>query len=252
VPWNLIALGVALLAIGIPVGATATPEPWRIVAYVFIVIGAMCVAIALGLGLRQRGRDAREEHGEGPPVPEPGPRLEFGRAYLPRQPQYGSVEGFGVDRPARLIQIPVTNPQGAREATAVHAELNFMPDDRDGSFSPRQPARGEWVNDSARPTQVDLPGNGQAYLLNVAIVFNEGYPCICEWTRRSRDARLHGYGMWSNGVEVEVVIRAAGPSMPAVRDTLKIEVESGLIHANWQGTERSNWVPIKDKGWLER
>jgi hypothetical protein len=126
-----------------------------------------------------------------------------------------------------------------------------MPDDRDGSFSPRQPACGEWVNDGARPTQINLAGNGQVYLLNVAIVFNEGYPCIYEWTRRSRDAKLHGYGMWSNGVEVEVVIRAEGPSTPCVRGTLKIEVDSGLIHANWQGAERSNWVPIQDRGWPE-
>lgn len=126
-----------------------------------------------------------------------------------------------------------------------------MPDDPDGSFSPRQPAHGEWASDGARPTQINLPGNGQVYLLNVAIVFNEGYPCIYEWTRRSSGREAPRIRQWSNGVEVEVVIRAAGPSTPAVRDTLKIEVESGLIHANWRGAERSNWVPIKDRGWLE-
>lgn len=111
VPWNLITLGVALLAIGVPVGATATPKPWRIVAYVFILGGAVCVAVALSLGLRRRSRVEQEGQDEGPPMPEPGPRLELGRAYLPRQPQYGSVEGFDVNRPGRLIQVPVTMPR---------------------------------------------------------------------------------------------------------------------------------------------
>jgi hypothetical protein len=58
--------------------------------------------------------------------------------------------------------------------------------------------------------------------------------------------------MWSNAVDVEVVVRAAGPSAPSLRDTLKIEVLDGLIHANWQGAARSNWVGIEGKRWPER
>lgn len=254
-PWNLILLGVALLAIGVPVGAAASPMPWRIVAYVFIVAGAVCVVVALVIGWRRRDRGGDAEEVTPPsvetPPPDRQPHLELGRAHLPRQPQYGAVERFGIDRPARLVQVPVVNAQGAGEATAVHAELIFMPDDRDGSFSPRESARGEWVEDGERPTQINLPGNGQIHLLNVALVFNDGYPCIYEWTRRSRDARLHGYGMWSNGVEVDVIVRAAGASIPSVRRTLKIEVISGLIHANWEGAERSNWVPTQDREWEE-
>jgi hypothetical protein len=218
-----------------------------------LVVGLALALVGATLeGAFQIWRDDRPAMSESLVPTEPEPLLGLGRAYLPKQPQYGSVEGFSLDHPARLIQVPVVNSQGAGEAVAVHAELNFMPGDRDGQFSPRHPARGEWADDGARPTQVNLPGNGQVYLLNVALVFNDGYPCIYEWTRRSRDANLHGYGMWTTGANVEVVIRAAGPSAPCVRRTLKIEVIEGLIHANWDGTGRSNWVPIQDKGWPER
>ena len=264
--WNLVFLGLGLLAVGIPVGATASSPGWQAVAYAFILAG---VASLLGaVAVWRRGRETpgdsvaeedaeRERLGLDPSIgneaeADTSPDLTFGRGHLPREPQFGAIEGFPVRRPGRLIQIPVINAQGAGEAVAVHAELNFMPDDRDGSFSPREPAQGEWVTDGAPATRINLPGNGQAHLLNLAVVFSDGYPCIYEWTKRSRDAQLNGYGMWSNGVDVEVVVRAAGPSALSLRDTLKIEVLDGLIHANWQGAPRSNWVGIEGRRWPER
>lgn len=262
--WNLVFLGLGLLAVGIPVGATASSPGWRIVAYVFIAAGIVSLLAAWRLGDWTQGDvpaeeqiDEEDDRGlDGPIVSEAKidtpPSLEFGRAHLPREAQFGSIEGFSLRRPGRLIQVPVTNAQGAGDAVAVHAELNFMPDDRDGSFSPRESAQGEWITDEGPATRIDIPGNGQTHLLNLAVVFNDGYPCIYEWTRRSRDAQLHGYGMWSNGIDVEIVVRAAGASALSIRATLRIEVIDGLIHANWHGADRSNWVGIEGRRWPER
>ena len=186
------------------------------------------------------------------------PRLSFGRAHLPREAQHGSISGFQLPpyKSARIIRVPVTNVQGAADATAVYAELRFMPDDRDGSFSPREPAQGEWVVDGQDVvTRIDLPGNGQVHLLNVAIVFSDGYPCVFEWTRRSREAGLNGYEMWSNGVDVEVSVRGGGPASPSISDTLHIEVLNGMIRADWNGAhadEATNWVAIQGRQWAHR
>lgn len=252
--WNPVFLGIALLTAGIGVAATTSSQGWRNVAWGLILAGAGIVAIAGILALRRRRqRDDTPEplSGDAESKP-PSPLLEIGRAHLPREAQFGSVEGFPIDRPARLIQVPVTNAQGAEQATEVFAELTFMPDDRQGSWSPREAATGEWVGDGQLATRITMPGNGQPHLLNVALVFNGGYPCIYEWTRRSRDANLHGYGMWSNGVDVDIAVRAAGPSVPSISRTLRIEVIDGLIHANWKGDSRSNWVGISGRGWPER
>jgi hypothetical protein len=261
VAWNVVFVGVAFLTAGVGVAATTDSEGWRYAAWGLIVVGAIIAAVASVVGHWQRSRNAGaaetrdDDADEDPPalLPDlPPPLLEIGRAHLPREAQFGAIEGFSIDRPARLIQVPVTNGQGAGEATAVHAELTFMPDEIHRTFAPRDPAVGEWIADGGPVTRIDLPGNGQVHLLNVAVVFNDGYPCIYEWTRRSRDANLHGYGMWSNGVDVDIAVRAAGPSAPSITRRLRIEVINGLIHADWQGEDRSNWVGITGLGWQER
>lgn len=250
--WNVAFVAIALLTAGVGVAATTSSQGWRNAAWGLIVAGAFILVLAVVVAFLQRRRT--DEIVEPPNDSEddaPTPLLEFGQAHIPREAQYRSVEGFPLDRPARLIQVPVTNAQGAGEATEVYAELIWMPDDWQGSWSPRGAAPGEWVVDGGVTTRTRMPGNGQAHLLNVALVFNRGYPCIYEWTHRSRDAQLHGYGMWSNGVEVNIIVRAAGPSSPGIERILQIEVLSGLIHAHWKGAERDNWVAIQGRGWPE-
>lgn len=195
---------------------------------------------------------------DAPPPPasyQAPPRLSFGRARIPRESQQislGRDAELPFYRPGRVIQIPVTNTQGAPALEAVHAQLRFMPDDRDGSFSPRHPSQAEWTTDQGPATRIDLPGNGQAHLFDAVLVLDSGYPCIFEWNRESREAKLKGHEVWSDKVEIEVEVKGSG-STPALVDTLEVEVNGNLLRADWKseigGGQGTNLVSQQGRSW---
>jgi hypothetical protein len=187
---------------------------------------------------------------------EGAPRLSFGRAVIPERSE--SLYRLALDEqgrrrlhnPAlkgRVIRVPVTNQQGAEEARRVHARLNFLPDDTDGSFSPRHPAQGEWADTGE--TEIDLPGNGHPRLLDIVLVRDGPYPHAFEWTKHSRAAGLNGYEIKARpfDVEVEVMGSGPGPTAPHLRDTLRIDCrDNHMIVADWVSAgpdEPTNWVP---------
>ena len=177
------------------------------------------------------------------------PELSLGRVHIPRQAQQVAIDpdGHSLYHPmGRILKVPVINEQGAETARSVQALLHFMPDDQEGAFSPRHPALAEW--DTEPPaTSIDSPGNGQPHLFDVALVLNQGHPCVFEWTRHSRNAQLHGFGIGGPGIiKVEVKGSGSGEQAPAVTDTLRIEAHAQIVKANWDSAgpdEADNWVP---------
>jgi hypothetical protein len=195
-------------------------------------------------------RHTREREAHGPPVPSAQPpELSLGKAQMPRQPQQMIIDpdAHPIMHPkGRVVQVPITNAQGAATAESVQVLLHFRPDDVQGSYSPRDPVLAEWDTDPIT-TRIDIPGNGQPHLVNVALVLDAVHPCIFQWTRHSREAKLHGYAIVGRGV-VRVEVRGAGrgDSAPSITDTLHIEAVEGSLCAQWEseglGT-RSNCVP---------
>lgn len=173
--------------------------------------------------------------------------LTLGRAQMPTQSRRMIIDPdtHPVMHPkGRVVQVPVMNSQGGATAKSVQALLHFRPDDVQGTYSPRDPVLAEWDTDPPT-TSIDIPGNGQPHLFNVALVLDAVHPCIFQWTRHSREAKLDGYGVAGRGV-IRVEVRAAGPGAPSATDTLHIEAVDGLLSAQWEseglGT-RGNWVP---------
>jgi hypothetical protein len=216
---------------------------------------AGCCVMALNLGLKARTRSRHQSspiavQDEPPPNPaEVEPSISFGRAILPRQSQLLSLvepDGREVRYSGRIIRVPVVNAQGAPTAPQVHARLTFLPDDRDGSFSPDE-AQAEWFNESGPPeVEVDLPGNGRPRLIDVAAVLDGDYPNVYEWTGHSRAAGLIGYGVKAGSVPVLVKVLGAGRGEPSLRNTLNIDLRDGLLIADWlqrSVDEATNLVP---------
>jgi hypothetical protein len=151
-----------------------------------------------------------------PPAGNPGPRLSFGRAVLPptSQPIHVFLPETGgqpqLAGTGRVIRVPVINQRGAGEAKRVHARITFLPDDRDGQFSPRDPAQGEWFGESGPEVEIDIPGNGRPRLLDILVVLDGNYPHAHEWTTASRHAALRAYAIKANPIEVEIEVIAAG------------------------------------------
>jgi hypothetical protein len=187
---------------------------------------------------------------------EESPQLSFGRAHIPRHSERLPLDPDAIPSHSpfgRIIRVPISNAHGVGTAEAVQALLTFLPDDPEGSFSPRHPVLAEWDSD-ALPTQVDLPGNGQPQLINVAVVTHGPWPFVYEWTRHSRAAELNGYGISSGPAEIRIEVRGSGPgrSAPAIVDTLRIDVRDGILRADWASAgpdEATNWVPHKKQVW---
>jgi hypothetical protein len=121
-----------------------------------------------------------------------------------------------------------------------------MPDDTTGQWSPRDPALAEWDTEPVT-TAIDIPGNGQPQLFDVAFVLDAEHVCVHQWTRHSREAKLRGYGIAGRGIiKVEVRGEGLGAKAPFVTDTLHIEALDGLLSAQWESeglAVRSNWAP---------
>lgn len=179
------------------------------------------------------------------------PQLSFGRAHISQRSQplgldanlMPAFEPFG-----RIIRVPVTNARGAVSAEAVAARLDFLPDDRQGSFSPRDPIVGEW--DGSPPQErIEIPGNGQPHLLNVAVVTHGPYPFVYPWSRHTREAHLNGYGVSSSPIDIEITVSSggAGERAQSISDTLQVDVRDGILRADWRShvDEATNWVAMK-------
>jgi hypothetical protein len=179
------------------------------------------------------------------PPPATKPHLSLGSAHVPRRPQQIVLDGKHFE--GRIIRIPVTNAAGADTAKSVQVQLTFCPDDTTGWMSPRNPALAEWDTE-LRTTMIDIPGNGQPQLFDVALILEASHICIYQWTRHSREAKLDGYGIAGKGV-IRVDVRAAGDGGGApepLTDTLHIEAIEGSLYVQWEseglGT-RKNGVP---------
>ncbi len=177
------------------------------------------------------------------------PKLSLGRVHIPRHAQQVVIDPDAhplIHPMGRVLRVPVINEQGAGTARAVQALLHFLPDDVQGAFSPRHPALAEWDTEPST-TSIEIPGNGQPHLFNVALVLNQGHPCVFEWTPHSRDAQLNGFGIAGPGIiKVEVKGSGDGKQAPTASDTLRIEAHTQIVKANWDSAgadEGDNWVP---------
>jgi len=178
------------------------------------------------------------------------PSLRFGRPKLERRlrqlraPGHGRGGGRG-----RVIQVPVFNEQGASEARHVHAVLYFNGKDSTDTLWYPLPAQGEWETVGGSPAvEVSLAGNGRFAMLNVVAIFAGDYPNAYEWTAASREAGLNDYAIMANCFDVEIEVKAAGPSrtVSSLRRTLRIDFHDGnLLLAEWKDSiERTNWVAL--------
>ena len=108
-----------------------------------------------------------------------------------------------------MIRVPVFNALGAGEALHVHARIRFQAGNTDNGYEPFE-TQGEWVGDiTGREIAIDLVGNGQPRMLDIALVRNSEYPHLYEWTGAARAALLRGYG-----IEATQVRGARGDSGP--------------------------------------
>jgi hypothetical protein len=181
------------------------------------------------------------------------PRLTFSRPVIPpeSQPIHVFLPEIGGQPRAvgcgRVIRVPVINAHGAGTATRLHARLTFLPDHRDGQFSPRDPAQGEWMGESGPEVEIDLPGNGRPALLDVLVVLDGDYPHAHEWTTTSRYAALRGYAIRANPIEVDIEVLGGGfgAESPRLHDRLRIRLDQGMIAADWASAgdnSPTNWV----------
>ncbi len=186
-------------------------------------------------------------------TPDPLPQLSFGRVYVPQNSQRIAFSedpqphDFFV---GRVLRVPVINAPGTETAKSVQALLTFKSDDTSGIWSPRDPATAEWDTDPIT-TNIDIPGNGQPHLFNVAFVLDAEHVCVHQWTRHSREAALQGYGIAGKGV-IKVEVRAAGQNGVAPEpliDTLHVEALEGQLCAQWESEglrTRTNCAPWQD------
>ena len=161
------------------------------------------------------------------------PKLSFGRAEISTYPDVATPLGHG-----RTIRVPVINAQGAAAAPDVHASIDYLPDDRDGSFSPRDPLQGVWTDDER--SSIHMPGNGQAHRLDVALVIKTD---VFGWDRRMAadpqdQSRLLNLAVESWPAHIKIQVRGSGPTGSAqtssltrlkltlVKDSLKL---TGLV-----------------------
>jgi hypothetical protein len=180
------------------------------------------------------------------------PSLSLERAYIPRRRERLPVQSpsppiLPITPGGRVIQVPVVNSRGSETARSVQALLTFLPDDREGSWSPRHPVLAEWPAEGGR-TMMDIPGNGVPHVFNVAAVFNNGYPFVFVWNAESRAADLLGFGVSAAPVEILVEVQGSGEGdlAPFVSDTLRIDARTGIVRADWSSAgwqEATNFVP---------
>ena len=184
----------------------------------------------------------------------PAAQLSFGRPHIPEHPQpiFLSTPIGEQHRIAngRVIQVPVTNAQGAGEAKNVHARLRFVDmqgKTEDRMFAPQE-TEAEWFGHHGPEVEIDLPGSGRQRLIDVVVVLNWDYPHAYVWTNRSRAAMLHGYGIKAVPFRVEVTVMGSNPGA-VLQDTLEVECRPrSMIKADWIGPSRNpeqgdTWVP---------
>lgn len=183
-------------------------------------------------------------------VSEGAPALCFGRAEIPKESTvYRLPFGNGEDflESGRVIRVPVSNAQGAKEAKQVHARIKYLPDEPHGPWAPRESIRGEWDGTDGPEVEVDLPGNGMPRYLDVIFIRDRPYPHGFVWTRQSRRAALRGYEIVTDGIPIEIEIAASGPTKPRLLDTLTVTCHAGnMITADWtnkgdDGTNLQQW-----------
>jgi hypothetical protein len=259
--------GAAVFGVAAPtaIGLSVSNDPHQNVTYAVwygVALLGLVVAIATTIVIDRRSAPAagmafgsgnlaptHTAQGELRPPAAAPPRLSFGRVHIPRHGRQIVIDPDAHDAyhpTGRILRVPIINEQGADTARSVQALLHFLPNDPEGAFSPRHPALAEWDSGQST-TSLDIPGNGQPHLFDVALVLNQGHPSVFEWTRHSREAQLHGYGIAGPGIiAVEVRGSGVGELAPSISDTLHIDTLDGLISAQWEseglGT-RKNWVP---------
>lgn len=254
-PSLLSALGAASVIVGGSLLAALTLALDRPVIAALIV--AVVAVLTFGEGAYRLHRAANaaleKRTGELRRFEAGTPQLSFDRAVIPERSEPihvflpemgGQPKSIG---PGRVIRVPVVNAHGAGEAKEVHARLTFLPDDRDGQFSPRHPAQGEWLGESGPEVVIDLPGNGRPRMINVVVVLDGQYPHAHEWTTASRQAALRGYAIEANPIQVDIEVmgRGSGPNLPDLRGRLSIRLDKGIIAADWASAgphEATNWV----------
>lgn len=252
--WSAVGL-VMLLIGGSLLAAVLFALDTPLLAGLIVGIALLATLTEGAFRLRQRALAEVEQQGEQLEAFQlRAPRLSYGEAILPARSQPihvflpemgGQPKSVGT---GRVIRIPVSNERGAGEATQVHARLTFLPDDRDGSFSPRHAAQAEWATEHGTEVEITIPGNGRPYLLDVLLVKDGEYPHAFEWTTASRHAALRDYAIKTNRVEVDVEVMGSGPeaTAPYLRDTLIVELEHGhMIRAAWRNAppdQATNWV----------
>jgi hypothetical protein len=177
----------------------------------------------------------------------PPAELSFGRPEIPKTSQVMRVydrqgQLWPLGRLGRVIRVPVVNAPGAGEARQVHARLRFMDAGGrfDSAFMPG-PTQGRWSGEEEPGEVIDLAGNGQRRLLDVAVILDGDYPHAFEWTTQSLYAGLDGYEIKTDRfqVEVEVIGAGDGGDVPRLRDTLEIECRAkSMLKADWLGPSR--------------
>ncbi len=162
------------------------------------------------------------------------PQLSFGRAVIPRDSQFIALgKGFEtVNHKGRIIRVPVINAQGVGTAKQVHARLRFL--SSKGGFGPEQ-AQAEWYSEHGPVIEIDLPGNGRNRLRDIAVFLDGDYPNLHEWTDHSRAAQLANYAIKANPVDVEIEVMGVGSAQhaPRIIGTLRIDLRSGMLRADW-------------------
>ena len=248
--WLLSAVGLVFLFVGgslVGVVGAALDEPLGAAAVLILVMLVTTLVGASRLHSEGEHRTKRLAERLGA-LEEKPPRLSFGKPVIPRQSQPIPVEATSSVRSprwaGRAIRVPVINEQGAGEAKRVHALLTFLPDERDARIAPRYPVQAEWSEEGDGVVEVDMPGNGQPHLLNVAVVVAGDYPYVHQWTRASRLGGLKGYAILANLVTVDIEVMASGSAR--LHDRFTIRVDSGILRCDWASrnpNEGTNWMP---------
>jgi hypothetical protein len=248
--WLVSAVGFIFLVIGGSVvgvagaalhDATAAVAGGIILILVTVVVGAFRVHIED----QDRTKDLTEKVRA---LEETPPELSFGKAVIPRQSQpilvQSTSSGQFRPRTGRVIRVPVINAQRAGAASQVHGLLRFMPDLRDDRIAPKHPVQAEWSDEGDGVVEVDIPGNGRPFLLDVAVVVAGEYPYVHPWTTASRRAGLNGSAILASPVIVDIDVMTSGSTR--LHDRLTIRVDAGMItatSASQNANEGTNWVP---------